>query len=235
MDVELARVYAGQQANVAAGDTLTMVSTFLDLQGVLGLVDDQVSILPTDSLTIVPAADTPAPVSLNESSAAVAVDAATLNTRLQRRSIWSQFSLALGFEHGDPDAPGILPTFGIGVGVPLFDRNRGAIAQADAERARAQATLVLARVEMHNALAHALRERENAMSKIVRDRRLITSANRVTAMSLTAYREGASSLGNVLEAQRNAREIISQYIDDLAAAWIATAELRVFSLTPVVP
>jgi hypothetical protein len=36
----------------------------------------------------------------------------------------------------------------------------------------------------------------------------------------------------VLEAQRNAREILGQYIDDLAAAWIATASLRVYTLTP---
>jgi len=237
MDVELARVYAGQQANIASGDTLSMASTFLDLQGVLGLLEDHVTILPSDSLTVIPAADTPVAVSLNEASAEASVNAASLNARLQRRSVWSQFSVALGFEHGDPDQPGILPTFGIGVGLPLFDRNRGAIALADAERARAQATLVLARVEMRNALAHALRERENAVSKVARDQRLIASANRVTAMSLSAYREGASSLANVLEAQRSAREIISQYIDDLAAAWIATAELRVFSLTstPSVP
>jgi outer membrane protein TolC len=52
-------------------------------------------------------------------------------------------------------------------------------------------------------------------------------------MALTAYREGASSLPNVLEAHRTARDVLAQYIDDLAAAWIATAELRVFSLTPL--
>jgi outer membrane protein TolC len=50
-------------------------------------------------------------------------------------------------------------------------------------------------------------------------------------MSLTAYREGQSSLPNVLEAQRNARDVLGQYIDDLAAAWIASASLRVFLLT----
>jgi cobalt-zinc-cadmium efflux system outer membrane protein len=231
MDVELARVNAGQQANIAAADTLTMVSTYLDLQGVLGLVDDRVAIVPTDSLTAVPEAVAPAATSLSEASAAASLEAATLNTQLQHRSVWSQFSIAVGFEQGDPDAHGILPTFGVGVGLPLFDRNRGPIAQAEAERARAQATLALARVEMRNALGHALRERENAIRKVARDRLLISSANRVAAMSLTAYREGASTLANVLEAQRTAREVLSQYIDDLAAAWIATAELRVFSLT----
>jgi outer membrane protein TolC len=60
----------------------------------------------------------------------------------------------------------------------------------------------------------------------------VASANRVAAMSLTAYREGASSLPNVLEAQRNARDVLAQYVDDLAAAWIASAVLRVATLTP---
>jgi len=32
--------------------------------------------------------------------------------------------------------------------------------------------------------------------------------------------------------QRNARDILGQYIDDLAAAWIASASLRVYVLTP---
>ena len=59
----------------------------------------------------------------------------------------------------------------------------------------------------------------------------MASANRVAALSLTAYREGASSLPNVLEAQRNARDVLAQYIDDLADAWIFAAELRVLSLT----
>jgi hypothetical protein len=54
-------------------------------------------------------------------------------------------------------------------------------------------------------------------------------------MALVAYRDGASSLPNVLEAQRNAREVLGQYVDDLAAAWIATSELRLFTLGGVTP
>ena len=84
----------------------------------------------------------------------------------------------------------------------------------------------LAQVEARNDIAHATRERENALARATRDQALVTSANRVVSMSLTAYQEGASSLANVLEAQRTARDVLSQYIDDLASAWIATAELR---------
>jgi outer membrane protein, heavy metal efflux system len=235
LDVELARVNAGQQENVAASDSLTLTSALLDLQGVLGMTADRLEVRATDSLSTPPSAIAAAPTSLSESAANLSLQAADLNARLQHRSIWSQFSLSLGFEQGDPSQPGILPTFGLGVGIPLFDRNRGPIAQAEAERFRAQAELTLARVEAKNALAHALRERENALAKVTRDRVLVASAERVAAMSLTAYREGAQALPNVLEAQRSARDVMAQFIDDLTAAWVATAELRVFSLTPASP
>ena len=235
MDVELARVSAGQQANVAIGDSLTLSSTLLDLQAVLGFTSDGLEIEPADSLTAPPAPATPAATSINESAAQLSLESASLAARLQHRSVWSQFSVSAGFEQGDPGQPGILPTFGVGIGLPFFDRNRGPIATAEAERLRAQAELTLAQVQAKNELAHAMRERENALAKIARDRALVASADRVAAMSLTAYREGASSLPNVLEAQRSARDILAQYVDDLANAWVATAELRVFSLTPSSP
>jgi hypothetical protein len=64
---------------------------------------------------------------------------------------------------------------------------------------------------------------------------LVESATRIAAMSLTAYREGAQGLPAVLEAQRNAREILSQYIDDLAEAWIANAILGLYNVSPPQP
>jgi outer membrane protein TolC len=232
MDVELARVNAGQQANIAASDSLSLTSAMFDLQAVLGLTSDSIEVKPVDSLVVLPDATAPASRSLDELAADLSLESAKLNERLQHRSIWSQFSLALGVETGDPDQHGALPTFGIGFGLPLFDRNRGPIAQAEAERAKAQAELTLAGFETRNALSHAMLERKSAISKVTRDAALVASANHIAAMSLTAYREGALSLPNVLEAQRSAREILAQYTDDLAAAWIATAELRVFSITP---
>ena len=169
---------------------------------------------------------------LSETAAGMSLESATLAARLQHRSVFSTPSVALGFENHDPDQPGLLPTFGLGFALPVFDRNRGAIAQAEAERVRAAAELTLVRVETRNQIAHALRQRENAIARVERDRQLVTSANRVAAMSLTAYREGAASLPNVLEAQRNARDVLATYIDDLTSAWIATAELRVLAIAP---
>jgi len=54
-------------------------------------------------------------------------------------------------------------------------------------------------------------------------------------MSLRAYAEGAIALANVLEAQRNAREILARYIDDLAAADAAARTLHWLTATPEEP
>ena len=52
---------------------------------------------------------------------------------------------------------------------------------------------------------------------------------------MTAYREGASALPAVLEARRSAREVLSQYIDDLAALLTVNTELRALTQTVPVP
>jgi cobalt-zinc-cadmium efflux system outer membrane protein len=236
LDVELATVNAGQQANVAATDSLEYVSTLLDLQTIMGLVASEPAIVPTDSLVAPADADgdgaLPVGSTLEVAAAEQTVSSAQLSASLQRRSVWAAPALIAGFDWGDPTNPGLLPNVGIALPIPLFSRGRGPIMQAQAELQRARAELALARAEGAARIARSRREREIALSKVTRDRILLTSANRLAAMSLTAYREGQSSLPNVLEAQRNAREILGQYVDDLASALNATAALRVYTLTP---
>jgi cobalt-zinc-cadmium efflux system outer membrane protein len=232
MDVELARVNAGQQENIAAGDSLTLASALLDLQAVLGVGTDRLVVSTTDSLTTPPPPASVPGRTLTEAAALKSLESANLAARHQHRSIFSEPVISFGFENRDPDQPGILPTVGLGLALPIFDRNRGAIAQAEAEQVRASAELSFAQVEARRQIAHAVRQRENALARAAREQRLVVSANRVAAMSLTAYREGAASLPNVLEAQRNAREVLARYIDDLSDAWIATAQLRLLALEP---
>jgi cobalt-zinc-cadmium efflux system outer membrane protein len=234
LDVLLSTLNAGQAANQAASDSLTYISTLFDLQTVMGLDSDRVAVTPVDSLTLPPSnrADAVPARALPIVAAEQALTAADLSVRAQRRSVFTPLSIQAGIEHGDPSEPGILPTFGLSIPLPLLNRNRGPIAQAEAERERARAELALARLETQSAIGRAIRTRNLALEKIQRDRLLVESATRIAAMSLVAYREGAQGLPAVLEAQRNAREILSQYINDLADAWIATATLRLYDVTP---
>ena len=234
LDVELATVSAGQQANAAAADSLTLISTLLDLQTVIGLAAAEPTITLRDSL--VAPTDSFAARSgqvLAVAAAEAELRSASLAVRLQRRSLLAGTSLTTGFETHDPtgDERGVLPVFGFSIPFPLFNRNSSQVAVAQAEQYRALAQRDVAVLETRAAVARTERERAIALANVARDQTLIASANRVAALSLTAYREGAAPLATAIEAQRNAREILAQYIDDLAAAWIATAALRVRTLT----
>src|SRR6185503_5577326 len=96
MDVELARVNAGQQANLAIADSLTLISSLLDLQAVLGMATERLDVAVSDTLGTPPDAPVPGQT-LAETAAGISVESASLSTRLQRRSLWSSPSFSFGF------------------------------------------------------------------------------------------------------------------------------------------
>jgi cobalt-zinc-cadmium efflux system outer membrane protein len=238
LDVQLATVNAGQLANDAAGDSVDAIAALLDVQRVMGLAADRVSIALADTLELAPS-DTagPAGPTLQVAAAEASARSADAALALARRSVFASPSLMLGFDAHDPTGAetGLLPTFGLGLTLPLLSWNRGEIALAAAGRDRARAELDVARRESDAAVAQARRDLAVATQKVVRDRGLVASADRVAAMSLTAYAEGAVALPSVLEAQRQAREALGHLIDDLAAASIADAAVHLFSASEVSP
>ena len=197
------------------------------------------------AITVPPAVSTAAitsqPSGIGATASVVAAEAtlqaAELGIALQKRSMYLLPSISIGVEFGDPSGsePGYLPLIGLSVPLPLFNRNQGPIAEAKAERDRAQVQLVAARLEARQRLIEGVREREQLIAKIARDRDLVIRAQRVADRSLTAYREGASALPAVLEARRTAREVLGQYIDDLAALLTVNTELRALTQTIPVP
>lgn len=279
LDVDLATVAAGQQLNVAAGDSLNYMSALLTVQTLMGLAADSTAIVLADSLVLTPfdtisvqrtldagalSIATPIGVTAGSNSdqvnptssaaqggtppsalgapasvaaAEAALEVATLGVAVQRRSIFAYPSLSVGVEFGDPSGsePGLLPIIGIALPLPLFSRNAGPIAEATAERERARVQLTLARLEARQRVIEGARERASLLARVQRDRDLVVRAQRVAAKSLTAYREGASALPAVLEARRSAREVLGQYIEDLAALLTVNAELRALTQTAPAP
>jgi cobalt-zinc-cadmium efflux system outer membrane protein len=237
LDVAVAELSAGQLANTATDDSLERVAAVLDLQRVMGMRADSIAIALTD--TLAPPADTAMIFGLRPTLPVVAATAgaaaARALLRLEHRGVFSAPSLQVGFERLDPSQPGILPTFGIALPLPLFDRRGGNIGVASAEVQRADAELDLAQREAAANLARGNRERAAALARVRRDSRLLASAERVFQLSLLAYREGAYALPAVLEAARNAREAFSRYIDDVATALTADASLRWQTVTMETP
>ena len=238
LDVRLAAVNAGQLENLASDDSLADIAALLALQLAMGLPGEEPAIALADSLA--PPADS-AVAAVGEPLAIAAARAllrsAERSLTLAHRSAFAAPSLQVGVENRDPTGsePGLLPTVGLSLPLPLFNWNGGAAAQAAAARDRAQAALDLVRRETDAAIARARRERTVALARLERDARLLESADRVAAMSLQAYGEGAIPLANVLEAQRNAREALGRYIDDVAAAHTAVALVQLVTAAPDQP
>ncbi len=233
LDVRLAAVNAGQLENVAADDSIAAVQAHLAVQLAMGLPVEEVTITLTDSLA--PPADSiaaPAGEPLPVAAAAASFRASERSLSLAHRSVFSVPSLQVGFDTDDPGGErGLLPTVGLSLPLPLFNWNGGEVRQAAAARDRAQARLDLVRRETGAELARVRRGFALALARLERDRRLLSSADRIAAMSLQAYAEGVVALPNVLEAQRNAREALARYIDDVAAANDAAAAVRLLTAT----
>src|SRR4029077_8104621 len=83
--------------------------------------------------------------------------------------------------------------------------------------------------------ARAVGERAVALARARRDAGFVTSADSVAAMFLQASAGGAVSLPDVLEAQRNAREALARYVDDLALANTAVGFVRLLDASEVGP
>ena len=234
LDVQLATVSVGQLVNAAARDSLDAMSALLDVQALMGEPSETPSISLADTLAAPNAVpDTPVGSQLLVAAAEQDLSQADQALTLEKRLIFGAPSLTVGVEQKDPTGsePGILPTIGVAVPLPLFNQNRGTVLLAQAARDRAAAALTLARLEGAQEAARARREMALALDRLRRSEQLVASANRVAQLSLMAYREGASTLPNVLEAQRTARETLSQYVDDLAAARNAAGILHLLTLT----
>ena len=235
LDVQLATVSAGQMSNTAATDSVDAVTALLAVQAAMGLNTTTASITLADTLAIPQAvlvtrdAGTPLQIALAEQN----VRAAEFGISFERRMRFGIPSLSLGFDTHDPGGQGnaILPAIGIAMPIPLFNQNTAAVDAAKAQRDRLQAELALARIEVNAALGQAQREWNVAMQRAFRSVQLVAGANRVVALSLLAYREGAASLPSVLESQRTAREVLGQYVADVAAVQNAESLVHLLERT----
>ncbi|HET8654940.1 MAG TPA: TolC family protein [Longimicrobiaceae bacterium] len=228
LDVALAQVTLGELRSAALADSLADVEATLALQTLMGLPPDSVVIQAADSLAALPATAPPAAPVLRVAAAERQLAAQQAQLLLARRDRFPALSIRAGFEQGDPSGgeTGVLPTVGVGIPIPLFSHGGAEVARARAGAARAQAELTGLQRESRAALAAAERERKAARMRLDLDRSTVASAQRVASLARTAYGEGAYPLASVLEAQRNARDALRKYVEDLVGSRRAEAAYR---------
>jgi len=256
LDVELATVNAGQADNAAASDSSAAVAALLEVQRVMGRASSVPTVSLADTLALLdtaatdvppPTSDTgaatpgttgPAPVPATVAAAEAALRSADRAVSAARVSAYGTPAIQVGVDWHDPTPNGergALPLVAAAVPVPLFNSGRGGVQVALAARDRARTELEIARRESAAAIAQVTRERDLAFRRVARDRTLLSAADRVATMSVTAFAEGAVALPSVLDAQRTARDSRAQYVDDVAAADNAVTELRLLTTTGARP
>ncbi|WP_411279148.1 TolC family protein [Gemmatimonas sp.] len=240
LDVEIATVAAAQSANIALTALAGAASATLRVQLLMGISPESLLIALADSIEWTPSrlSDARRMPRVTGAGQAVSVAAATLDVRaaaeqerLERRRRLGSPAITVGVEAINPGGPGgLLPLVGLSLPLPLFNRNQAAIAQAQADLQRSRALLAQAELVQQTAVRVAQNDAVAARTRAERSLRLLAAAERINALSLLAYREGATTLVTVLEAQRTTRDARVQSLDDLAAVQIADRVLQLLSL-----
>ena len=134
------------------------------------------------------------------------------------------------------DTDEVALVFEFWVPLPLFDRNEGAIAAAEAELAQSDAARRAADTAVRSALSRAHEDLGAAYDRAVALRdHLLPAAAKVRAGVAAAYAQGALRSLDVLDAQRTEFELRDEYLVALAAYQQALAELDRLAGTPPEP
>jgi cobalt-zinc-cadmium efflux system outer membrane protein len=116
-----------------------------------------------------------------------------------------------------------------GISIPLFNRNRGGIAAARADQARAEAERRRLELDLQSRYAAVFEEYLTALreSEVYRDE-VVPRAEEAFRLYLARYREMGAAYPQVLIAQRTLLEMNVEYLDSLEKAWRAALRLQGF-------
>jgi cobalt-zinc-cadmium efflux system outer membrane protein len=127
----------------------------------------------------------------------------------------------------DPEAPiGIEGFFDVGMEIPLFNRNQGAIeaARAEAERARLDASRL--KLSLARRFAAVYREYQDSVEAAARYREsMIPAARQAYELYSANFAQMAAPYTQVLLTQRNLFQLEQEYVDVLVNAWRAAVEI----------
>ena len=110
----------------------------------------------------------------------------------------------------------------VGVRVPLWDRNQGAIAAAEADLARAKAEVTRVELALRSRLAELFERYSTAASRAASYRdAIVPNAEEAHRLVLARFEEVAAAYPQVLIAQRTLFQVTEEYLEALAEGWRA--------------
>lgn len=162
--------------------------------------------------------------------AAVAEQAAAVSVARAQRV--PDVTVAAGARHFNDDDD-VAAVFSLSAPLPLFDRNRGAVAEAEARLGRAREELRAAEIALRTSLLAAYEQCLAAEEQgTLLDRNVIPAANRALETTTAAHRAGVVAYHEVVEDRRNVYALRNERIDRLEERYLAVVELeRISGLT----
>ena len=156
------------------------------------------------------------------------------NLRLVKANRALELGLSLGFAHNTIVENEIAPaprhnSVSIGVSVPLkfSNHNKGEVRAAKAAIEQSQATVEAIRMQIRSEVMQAYNS-FLASEKIARrfSTQMVEDANTILKNKVTGYKQGETSLIEVLDAQRTFNEVSESYYESLCNAAVARVELE---------
>ena len=146
------------------------------------------------------------------------VDAQEAARRAARREAWPDPTVTAGYKRQSNGAEGAF--LGVGIPLPLFDRNRGAAEAASARLQAAETQQVLARREIRNEVrrAYAAYTSTRRQSQLLNDE-LLRGSDDLLRIAQTSYDEGEMSLVELLDAADAYRDARLRSVQLQADLW----------------
>lgn len=137
------------------------------------------------------------------------VTRASTETRLQRALRTPTPTLGAGYKHNGGNDTLL---FGVTLPLPMFNRNNGPIARADAERREAENRAAAVRTEVNLDVQQAINAANVNRERVAYiERESLKNAQETRDIMLASYRAGAITLIDFLDAQRAYRDTVRSY------------------------
>jgi cobalt-zinc-cadmium efflux system outer membrane protein len=122
--------------------------------------------------------------------------------------------------------------FDVGIEIPLFNKNQGNVAAANADLERAQREVERVRLSLRLRMARAYKQYQDALTRVEKYRnQMIPRAQKAYDLHLASFRQMAAAYPQVLIAQRNLFQLQDAYVSDLITTWQTAVEISGLLLT----
>jgi outer membrane protein, heavy metal efflux system len=119
-----------------------------------------------------------------------------------------------------------------GITLPIFNRNQGNVASAEAELTRSQAEVTRIQLSLRQAIQPLLQTYLSSQAEVGRYRdEMVPRADRAYQLYLTKYRQMGSAYSPVLVSQRTLFQLRVGYVQALEKVWTAVIALQNYALS----